>query len=133
MSDSNFSFNSSFIRLKNSCPLFIEVSVILPAHSCITNYHSLNVRNRYSDWLRAERPRGRSSSPGRVKNLLLSTSSRLALGPTQPPIQWVPEALSPEVKRPGRKTDHSLPTSAEIKKCGSIHPLPIRLNGVVLN
>jgi hypothetical protein len=38
--------------------------------------------------------RDRSSSPGRVKNFLLSTSSTPALGSTQPPIQWVPGALS---------------------------------------
>jgi hypothetical protein len=29
---------------------------------------------------------------------LFTTASRTALGPTQPPIQWVPEALSPGVK-----------------------------------
>jgi hypothetical protein len=34
--------------------------------------------------------RGRSSSPGRVKNFLFSKSSRPALRSTQPPIQWVP-------------------------------------------
>jgi hypothetical protein len=39
-----------------------------------------------------------------------------ALGSTQPPIQWVPGALSPGVKRPGREADHTLPTSAEVKK-----------------
>jgi hypothetical protein len=37
-------------------------------------------------------------------------------GPTQPPIQWVPGAFSPAVKRPGREADHSLATSAEVKK-----------------
>jgi hypothetical protein len=42
----------------------------------------------YSDWLRAERLRDRSSSPGRVKNILYSTSSRQVLEPTQSPIQW---------------------------------------------
>jgi hypothetical protein len=52
--------------------------------------------------VRAGRPRGRSSSPGRVKNFLFSKSSRPNLGSTQPPIQWVPGALSPGVKRPGR-------------------------------
>jgi hypothetical protein len=52
-------------------------------------------RSRYSDWLRDGRPRGRSSSPGGSKNFYFSMSSRLALGPTQPPIQWVPGALSP--------------------------------------
>jgi hypothetical protein len=51
-------------------------------------------RSRYSDWLRAGRPRGQSSSPGRVKNFLFSTSSRQLLGPNQLPIQWVPGALS---------------------------------------
>jgi hypothetical protein len=76
---------------------------------------------------------GRSSSLGRVKNFLFSRSSRPALRATQPPIQWVPGALSPGVKRPGREADHSPPTSAESRKCGSIQPLPIRLHGVVLN
>jgi hypothetical protein len=38
-----------------------------------------------------------------------------ALGPTQPPIQWVPGALFLGVKRPGRETDHSLPSGAEVK------------------
>jgi hypothetical protein len=41
---------------------------------------------------------------------------RPALGFTQPPIQWVPGALSPGVKRQGREADHSPPTSAEVKK-----------------
>jgi hypothetical protein len=88
---------------------------------------------RDSAWLLAGRLRGRSSSPEKVKNFLFSTSSRQALGSTQPPIQWVPGALSPAVKRPGRQADHSPPASAEIKKSGSIPPLPIRLHDVVLN
>jgi hypothetical protein len=58
----------------------------------------------------------RSSRPGRVKNFLFSKSSRLALGSTQPPIQWVPGALSPWVKRPGREADHSPATSTKVKK-----------------
>jgi hypothetical protein len=71
---------------------------------------------RYSDWLRAGWPRGRSSSPGRVKNFLFSMSSIPAPGPTQPPIHWVQGALSPGVKRQGYEADHSPPTSAEVKK-----------------
>jgi hypothetical protein len=51
-----------------------------------------------------------------MKNFLFSKSSRLALGSTQPPIQWVPGALSARVKRPGREADHSPPTSAEVNK-----------------
>jgi hypothetical protein len=71
---------------------------------------------RYSDLLLARRPRGRGSIPDGGKNFHFSMSSRLALGPTQPPIQWVPGALSPGVKRPGREADHLPPTSAEVKK-----------------
>jgi hypothetical protein len=59
---------------------------------------------------------GRSSSPGRIKNFLFSTSSRSALGFTQPPIQRVPGALSSEVKQPGREADQSPPANVEIKK-----------------
>jgi hypothetical protein len=44
-----------------------------------------------------------------------TTVSRTALGPTQPPIQWVPGALSLGVKRPGREADHSPSFSAEVK------------------
>jgi hypothetical protein len=47
---------------------------------------------------------------------LFTTASRTALGPTQPPIQWVPGALSLGVKWPGREADHSPPSSAEVKE-----------------
>jgi hypothetical protein len=55
-------------------------------------------------------------SLGRVKNFLFSTSSRPALESTQPPIQWVPGALSLGVKRSGREADHSPSASAEVEK-----------------
>jgi hypothetical protein len=67
----------------------------------------------------------RGSIPGRNKNFLLFTSSRPALGPTQPPIQWAPEDLSPGVKRPGCKFDHSPPSSAEVSNGGAIPPVPL--------
>ena len=40
---------------------------------------------------------------------------RQALGPTQPPIQWVP-GLSQGVKRTGHGVDHPPPSSAEVKE-----------------
>jgi hypothetical protein len=90
--------------------------------------------SRYRNWLWTGQPKGQSSSPGRVKNFLFCTSSRPALGPTQPPIQRVPGAVSSRVKRPEREVDHSPPTSAEVKKMWiykSIHS--ICLQGVLLN
>jgi len=42
-----------------------------------------------------------------------STPSRPALGPTQPPVQWVP-SLSQGKVRPGRGADHSPPSSAAV-------------------
>jgi hypothetical protein len=47
---------------------------------------------------------------------LFTTASRTVLGPTQPPIQWIPGALSSGVKRLGREADHSPPSSAEVKE-----------------
>jgi hypothetical protein len=42
---------------------------------------------------------GRGSIPSRVKGIFLYyTASRLALGPIQPPIQWISGVLSPGVK-----------------------------------
>jgi hypothetical protein len=41
--------------------------------------------------------------------------SRTTLGPTQPPIQWVP-VFFPGVRRPGRGVDHSPPANAEVKE-----------------
>jgi hypothetical protein len=68
--------------------------------------------------------RGRSLSSGRVKNFLFSTSSRQALGSTQPPIQWVLGALFPGVKRPGVKLTTHIKLVLRSRKCGCIHPFP---------
>jgi hypothetical protein len=65
---------------------------------------------------------------------LFTTVSRAALGPTQPPFQWVAGALSLVVKRPGREADHSSPSSAEVEVAWSYASTPpIRLHGVVLS
>jgi hypothetical protein len=59
-----------------------------------------------------------------VQDFFFSTASRPTLGPTQPPIQLVPGALSLGVKRQGPEADHSPPSSAEVKNYGGIPPLP---------
>jgi hypothetical protein len=46
---------------------------------------------------------------------LFATMSRMALWPTQPPVQWIPGALSLGVKWLGHEADHSPPSSAEVK------------------
>jgi hypothetical protein len=45
---------------------------------------------------------------------------RPALGPTQPPMQWVPRPVSPAVKWRGREADHSPPSSAEVRSGGPL-------------
>jgi hypothetical protein len=49
-------------------------------------------------------------------SILVSTASGTALGPSQPPIQWVPEALSLGVKQLGHEADRSHSSSAEVKE-----------------
>jgi hypothetical protein len=64
---------------------------------------------------------------------LFSITSSPALGPTQPPIQWAPETLSPGVKRWGREAEHSPPSGVEVKDGELYLPSPIHLHGVGLN
>jgi hypothetical protein len=65
-----------------------------------SNFHRLpnDLRSRYSDGLRSERP---GFDSRHCKIFLFSTASRPALGPTQPPIQWVRGPLSPGPKAAG--------------------------------
>jgi hypothetical protein len=72
--------------------------------------------------------------PGRMGIFLFTTASRMALGPIQPPFQWVPGAFSLGVKRPGREADHSPPSNAEVKECVELYlHSPIRLHWMVLS
>jgi hypothetical protein len=52
---------------------------------------------------------------------LFTTVSRMALGPTQTPIKWVPDAISLGVKRLGNEADHSPPSIAEVKECMELY------------
>jgi hypothetical protein len=72
---------------------------------------------------------GRLSNLGGGKFLLFSIAPRPALGLTQPPIQWVPEALSgPGVKLISRL--YLVPSSRMMELY--LHS-PICLHGIVLN
>jgi hypothetical protein len=89
--------------------------------------------------------RGPTFGRGNGVFLFFVTASRSALGPTEPPIQSLPGAVSSGVKRSGRKAYHSPPSSAEVKNAWSFtssfqHVLmawclikqEVRLHGVVL-
>jgi len=52
----------------------------------------------------------------RLWTLHFYTLSRPVLGPTQPPMQWIPGSLSSGVKRPRHEADHPPPSSAEVKE-----------------
>jgi hypothetical protein len=65
----------------------------------------------------------RGSIPGRAKFSFfhsVQTGSRVI----QRPIQWLPGAISPGLKRQGREGDHLTPSSAEVKNDGAIPLLP---------
>jgi hypothetical protein len=77
--------------------------------------------------LRAGRPGDRGSIPGRGERIFpLASVSRPALGPTQPPVQWVPGVLSPGVKRGRRVTltthPHLVPRSIMSRSYASSPP-----------
>jgi hypothetical protein len=72
-----------------------------------------------------------------LRIFLFIIASRPVLEPIQPPIQWVPRALSPGVDWSGRETDHSSLSSAEVMNCWRYAlilppPPPVRLHGVLL-
>jgi hypothetical protein len=52
--------------------------------------------------------------------MFLSATSKLALGPTQTSVQWVPRASSLEIKQLGHEADSSCPSSSKIKNGGTI-------------
>jgi hypothetical protein len=43
----------------------------------------------------------------------------MAVGHTQPSLEWVAGALSPGVKQLGHEADHSLPSGTEVKNVSS--------------
>jgi hypothetical protein len=65
---------------------------------------------------------------------LFTTTSRMALGPTQPPIQWVLQVLSLEVKWLGHEADQLPLSSAKVNNAWSYTSTPsICIHGMVLS
>jgi hypothetical protein len=65
---------------------------------------------------------------------LFTTVTKLAQGPTRPPIQWVPGVLPLGVKWPGHEADHLPPSNAKVKNVWSFTSTsPICLHGMVLS
>jgi hypothetical protein len=54
-----------------------------------------------------------------IRLFIFGTASIPALRPIQPPTQWVPAALAPGVKLPGREDDDSHPYNAEVTNAWS--------------
>jgi hypothetical protein len=61
--------------------------------------------------------------PEGTRESLFSIRFRPALGQPQPPVEWVPDAVSPGLNRQGHEAEHSPPSSAEFKNDGAIPPL----------
>jgi hypothetical protein len=64
---------------------------------------------------------------------LFTTVSRTALGPTQPPIQWIPRALSLSIKRPGNEAIPPFPQYDFMAWCLVKHRDNFTFNFIVLN
>jgi hypothetical protein len=62
--------------------------------------------------------------PSTGKIFLFSIVSSPALGPTQPPIQWVLGPPSPKVKQQGNEVDRSPLSNAKVKNVVAVLPLP---------
>jgi hypothetical protein len=82
-------------------------------------------------WLRAGRPGDRSSISGRGKRIFpLDSVSRPVLGPSQPPVQWVPWFLSSGLKRVRDVTLTTHPHLVPGSRMSRRYICPKRLRGV---
>jgi hypothetical protein len=63
---------------------------------------------------------------GRKTGIRLPVEAGIFLFATafRPPIQWVPGALSPAIKRSGREADHSRPLVPRLRMSGAVPPHP---------
>jgi hypothetical protein len=132
-------------RRENSCPCpdsnsdspavhhvassYADCAVPAPLY-IYTQLHGVDTAQSYRDGTRAGRLRLEIQQG---KAYLSSTASRPPLGPTQPPIQWVPGPLSLGVNGLGREAVHSPLCSTEVEMVELYLHSSTCLHGVVLN
>jgi hypothetical protein len=84
--------------------------------------------SRYNDWLLAGGFKVRI--PGKTRNFLFSETLQTGSGSTEPTVQWISEIL-PGIKRPEHESDHSPPSSGEVKnQCRSTSAPLVCFHGV---
>jgi hypothetical protein len=96
------------------CKCYIQLLIRTP---CLVSFFSTLVRNISRSDKYLECSVGIATGyglDGRGIGVRFPVGVRIFFSP-RPPIQRVMEALSPEIKRPGRESDHSTPASVEIK------------------
>jgi len=105
-----------YIFMTYSTSFCCHYKLIDPWNMCVRACACVTLGYRLDDW-------GFKSWQG-LGIFLFTTASKLAPGPTQCPIQWVPGALSLEVKQLGCEADNSYPSSAKVKNALSYTPTP---------
>jgi hypothetical protein len=95
-------------QIRNAWPGYLVPILVRLIRFC--TFKSKEPRIAQSVWRQTMGLDHQGSIPCRGQDISLFTASRPALGPTQPPVQWVQG-----VKRPGREADHSHPSDAEVK------------------
>jgi hypothetical protein len=97
------SFFKSGYLYKSSRAIYCIKQVFLIITLKMSRYSSVSSENMPQ----AEKPGLNSRWGASMGFFLFATASKLALGPTQPPIQLVTGILFPEAKRPWRESSHS--------------------------
>jgi hypothetical protein len=120
-------FLDSCVKIYILKPNFLKLSSYYPTPT--RGFPEPAWRSRYSDWLWARRPRGWSLKPDMGKIFLLFILTGYVAHPASyPMVTRGGGGGFPGVKRPGRETYHSPPTSAEFKNYVDLYiHSPIRL------
>jgi hypothetical protein len=102
---------------KKKLYVLIRTTVTMKLHN--KNYFYCKMAMTTETWKSSAVASGVSCSSNCQFLVLTSFCENLYL--TQPPVQYVPGALTPLVKRSVRETDHLPPSNAEVKKCVDLY------------